>query len=104
MSELDRYEALRLSIRDRVLRRAGEDEDFRRLLMDNPKSAIARELGIDVPEGLHVTVLPESPNHVFVVLPSGAVGSQQPPLTGLERLAADGDGMVLAYGSPPNPR
>lgn len=101
MSEMDRDEALRLSIRDRVLRRASEDEVFRRLLMDNPKSAIARELGIDAPEDVHVTVLPETPNHVFVVLPSGPAHPQQPVVTGVERLAA-GTGLYayvpLAYG------
>jgi hypothetical protein len=38
MSEIDRDKALRLSIRDRVLRRATEDEEFRKLLIDNPKA------------------------------------------------------------------
>lgn len=98
MSEMNRDDALRLSIRDRVLRRAVEDEEFRRLLMDNPKSAIARELGIDVPEGVHVTVLSESPNHIFVVLPSAPDHPQQPIVTGFERLASDRGLSVPAYG------
>lgn len=103
MSEMDRDVALRLSIRDRVLRRATEDDEFRKLLIDNPKSAIARELGIDVPDGVHVTVLPESPNHVFVVLPSGPAHPQQPIMTGVERLAsgvgsAYYPGLLPAYG------
>lgn len=92
---MDRDEALRLSIRDRVLRRAGTDEDFRKLLIDNPKSAIARELGIDVPDGVHVTVLPETPNHVFVVLPSGPTNPEHPVVTGVERLAT-GIGLYAA--------
>lgn len=106
MSETDRDEALRLSIRDRVIRRAVEDEEFRRLLMDNPKSAIARELGIDVPEGVHVTVLPESSSHVFVVLPLGSDHPQQPIVTGLERLASGIGllGSIPAYAAGPNPK
>ena len=95
MSELDRDAALRLSIRDRVLRRAGEDRDFRRLLLDNPKSAIARELGIDVPEDVQVTVLHEHPNHVFVVLPSASDELQPSIMTGLERLST---GIGQGYG------
>ena len=93
---MNRNEALHLGIRDRVLRRAGTDDDFRRLLMDNPKSAIARELGIDVPEGVHVTVLPEGPNHVLVVLPAGPTDPDKPILTGVERLAA---GIGSAYSA-----
>jgi hypothetical protein len=96
---MDRDEALRLSIRDRVLRRASTDEDFRRLLLDNPKSAIARELGIDVPDGVHVTVLPEGPNHVFVVLPPLSTDPQFPIVTGVERLAGGMDIPYAAYAS-----
>lgn len=109
MSDTDRIEALRLSIRDRVLRRAADDEDFRRLLIDNPKSAIARELGIDVPEDVHVTVLPEGPKHVFVVLPTWPGEAQQPVVTGIERLAM-GLGQSAysmgfeAYGGGANPK
>lgn len=95
--EMDRDEALRSSIRDRVLRRAVADEDFRKLLLDNPKSAIARELGIDVPDDIHVTVLPEGPNHVFVVLPPLSTDSELPILTGVERLAGGLAGMPT-YG------
>ena len=82
---------------EQLLRRAGEDEEFRRLLIDNPKSAIARELGIDVPEDVHITVLPETPNHAFVVLPSGPAHPQQQIVTGIERLAA-GLNAGSAYG------
>jgi hypothetical protein len=101
MTELDRDESIRRSIRDRVLRRAGTDLDFRRLLIDNPKSAIARELGIDVPEDVHVTVLVEQPNHLYVVLPPISEANEAPVVTGIERLASGAGAYSMgasAYG------
>jgi hypothetical protein len=104
----DRNELIRRSINERVLRRSAMDEDFRRSLSDNPKSAIARELGIDVPDEVHVTVLRETADQLFVVLPWNAVGSEENILSGVERLAS-GVGItygMLAYGGggPQNPK
>jgi hypothetical protein len=103
VSEADRNELIRRSVHERVLRRSVMDEEFRRLLADNPKSAIARELGIDIPEDVHVTVLRETADQIFVVLPWNSAGSEAHVLSGVERLVS-GDGrpspygMVLAYG------
>jgi hypothetical protein len=88
MSDADRNELIRRSINERVLRRASEDEDFRRLLIDNPKSAIARELGIDVPDGVHVTVIREAADQVFVVVPWIPEDSDGQVLSGVERLTS----------------
>lgn len=84
MEQRERDQAIRQAISERLLRRAATDLEFRRLLIDNPKSALARELGIDVPDHIHVTVLPESENHLFIVIPplSGEVDS-----TGVARMA-----------------
>lgn len=72
MDQNERDKAIRQSVKDRLLRRAVEDQDFRRLLIDNPKSALARELGIDVPDDIHVTVLPETASHLYIVIPPEA--------------------------------
>jgi hypothetical protein len=90
MSEADRNELIRRSIYERVLRRSAMDEEFRRLLTDNPKSAIARELGIDIPDGVHVTVLRETADQVFVVVPWNPPGSEGNVLSGVERLVPAG--------------
>jgi hypothetical protein len=71
------------------------DEDFRRLLTDNSKSEIARELGIDIPYGVHVTVLRETVDQLFVVLPWNPGGSEESILSGIERLAT---GVGDTYG------
>lgn len=87
MSDAEKKELIRRSINERVLRRASEDQDFRRLLIDNPKSAIARELGIDLPDGVHVTVIRETADQVFVVLPWSVEDFDGQVLHGVERLA-----------------
>lgn len=94
MDQREKDEAIRRAVHDRLLSRAANDPEFRRLLIDNPKSAIARELGIDVPDHIHVTILPESENHLFIVIPP-SVGD--PNATGLASLA----GHTLAYGGRP---
>lgn len=96
VSEADRNVLIRRSINERVLRRSAMDEDFRRLVTDNPKSAIARELGIDIPDGVHVTVVRETADQVFVVLPWNPAGSEVHCLSGVERLVS---GVGVGYSA-----
>jgi hypothetical protein len=93
MDQREKDLAIRQAIHERLLKRASSDLDFRRLLIDNPKSALARELGMDIPDHVHVTVLPESEDHLFIVIPplSGEAGS-----TGVAKLAKSGS----AYAGP----
>lgn len=103
MSDAERNELIRRSINERVLRRSSDDEDFRRLLIDNPKSAIARELGIDIPDGVHVTVIRETADQVYVIVPWTPSDSDGQVLSGIERLVSGlGNeympGLVMAYG------
>src|SRR5919197_2803739 len=53
----------------RLMRRAAEDEAFRALLLSDPKAALKQELGLDLPADLKLTVLEETPNELFLVLP-----------------------------------
>lgn len=94
MSDAEKNELVRRSIKERVLRRASDDEDFRLLLIDNPKSAIARELGIDIPDNLHVSVIREAADQVFIVLPWNPDDFDGQIVSGLERLVF---GMGVGY-------
>jgi len=85
MEQNERDQAIRQAIHERLLGRAVTDLEFRRLLIDNPKSALARELGIDIPDDVHVTVLPESENHLFIIIPPL---SSEATVTGVERMAS----------------
>jgi hypothetical protein len=93
MSEQDRDQAVLAAVHARLLKRAATDPEFRRLLLDNPKSALARELGIDVPDHVHVTVLPETRDHLFIVIPP--LGGDDPAGVGAARFTETHD----AYGA-----
>lgn len=87
MSDTRSSQPGRNPIEGRLTERASLDVDFRRALIDNPKSALARELGIDIPDDIHVTVLEESPNQHFIVLPPRSTSAvDSATATGLLRL------------------
>ena len=51
-----------------IVARSVDDEGFRARVQSNPV-AVLREAGIEVPDGLVINVLQESPNRAFLVLP-----------------------------------
>jgi hypothetical protein len=57
-----------------LVSRAWKDAEFRALLLENPRAAIAEELGIVVPDGISVSILQEDIGHVYIVLPPGPEG------------------------------
>jgi hypothetical protein len=61
---------LRQQVERRLVDRAFRDAAFRSLLIDDPKAAIRAEFGIMVPAGLTVTVLEETSNSLYLVLPN----------------------------------
>jgi hypothetical protein len=54
---------------EQLLSRAERDPEFRAQMIEDPTSAIEEELGIDVPEGIQVTVVQERPDEAILVLP-----------------------------------
>ena len=61
-----------------ITERAAKDPAFRRELLADPKSVLARELGLALPDFLEVQVLEETPARVYLVLPAA------PPAPGAE--------------------
>ena len=59
----------RQQVEAQLIDRAMKDETFRQELLRDPKSVVARELGIQLPEHIDVQVLQESPSTVYLVLP-----------------------------------
>jgi hypothetical protein len=49
-----------------------EDEDFRQMLLDDPKGAVEQELGSRLPEGVEVRAVEESAQIIYLVLPSAS--------------------------------
>jgi hypothetical protein len=53
----------------RLVERAIQDEQFRSLLLSDPRAAAQQELGIDLPTSVRLHVLQESPSDLYMVLP-----------------------------------
>ena len=54
---------------DALITKAQQDEAFRRELLSNPSAAISRTLGVDLPSDLKITVLQETRDTMYLVLP-----------------------------------
>jgi hypothetical protein len=59
----------RKALEAKLIDRAMKDAAFREELVRDPKAVFARELGISVPDSIHVQVLEESSTTVYLVLP-----------------------------------
>ncbi|MBI1297263.1 NHLP leader peptide family natural product precursor [bacterium] len=59
----------RQELESRLVEQAQRDPAFRRRLLDDPKAAVAEFLGMDLPQGMTITVLEEQPGHHILVLP-----------------------------------
>ena len=76
---LQSAEDMRRQITDKAI----SDGDFRSLLVSNPKDAISRELGVDLPEDIDVVVHESDARTLHLALPVSEVGEEQ-----LEAIAA----------------
>jgi hypothetical protein len=59
----------RREIHAALVARATKDEAFRRELISNPRGVLEREIGVKMPDAVNVSVLEESPQHIYLVLP-----------------------------------
>jgi hypothetical protein len=58
-----------LSVQEQIINKALEDETFRLELLNNPKDALKRELGITFPEGVSVQVYQNTPTTLHLMVP-----------------------------------
>ncbi|MCY4488633.1 MAG: NHLP leader peptide family RiPP precursor, partial [Deltaproteobacteria bacterium] len=70
-------------MRRQITDRAVVDDDFRSLLVTNPKQAISQELGVDLPEDIDVVVHESNAQTLHLSLPVTEIGEEQ-----LEAIAA----------------
>jgi len=59
----------RAELEARIARRAASDAAFKALLLNDPRAALADELGVTLPEQLEVQVVQERPDSMCIVLP-----------------------------------
>ncbi len=73
-------------MKDRILRKAEEDGEFRARLIADPKAAISSEVGAALPDGFDVAVHEDSATTAHLVLPPS------PELTEAELAQVSGGG------------
>ncbi|MGF1470875.1 MAG: NHLP leader peptide family RiPP precursor [Rubrobacteraceae bacterium] len=62
-------------IRQRMMQRSLEDEEFRQRLLDDPKATVEEELGTSLPEQIEIHAVEETPQIVYLVLPPEPQGT-----------------------------
>ena len=81
----------RAEMERRLIERSLQDEDFRRVLLEDPKATVEQELGTPLPEEVQIRVVEETPDTIYLVLPSSS------PLGGAGELS-DQDLEAIAGG------
>jgi Nitrile hydratase, alpha chain len=62
----------RAEVERTLVQRSLEDDSFRQRLLNDPKGTIEQELGSQLPESVEVTVVEESAQTIYLVLPSAS--------------------------------
>ena len=65
----EQYMAKRAELWQRLVRRAVQDVEFRTSLKENPRTTLEGEFGISIPDEATVTVLEETHDRQYIVLP-----------------------------------
>lgn len=86
-------------VESRLIEQAQCDPAFRRRLLDDPKATISDFLGMDLPQGMTITVLEEEPGRHILVLPPALPDLDALPLDDLA-LSLVGGGRTLRPGVP----
>lgn len=63
----------RRDLEDKLVAKAWADEGFRERLKTDPRTAVAEETGITVPESITVEVLEETADKAYIVIPANRV-------------------------------
>ena len=85
----------RVETENKLIEKASQDADFKARLMSDPKAAIAEETGAELPDNLEITVLEESANHYYLVLPLEAQDSEELSEEALEAVAGGAGSIVF---------
>ena len=101
MTEASGGGGTRAEVERTLVQRSLEDEDFRQMLLDDPKAAVEQELGTQLPEGVEVRVVQESADTIYLVLPSASAVGEGGELSDqeLEEVAGGGFTDATCWGN-----
>jgi len=85
-----------MDLEAKLIEKAMADEAFKRELMSNPKAAIAKEVGQEVPAELEIEVLEQTPTKLYLVLPMSESEASPSEELAEEQLEAVAGGFALA--------
>ena len=87
-----------MDLEAKLIEKAMADEAFKRELMSNPKAAIAKEVGQELPAELEFEVLEQTPTKLYLVLPmSENTGNSPNEELSEEQLEAVAGGRCLPW-------
>jgi hypothetical protein len=73
-----------------IVQRSLDDDSFRQRLLDDPKGTVEQELGTQLPEDVEVSVVEESAQTIYLVLPVRSADLQAGELSDQELEAVAG--------------
>jgi hypothetical protein len=88
----------RQDLEAQLIERAWQDEAFRQELLCNPKAVIEGELDKELPENLQITVLEETSNLIYLVLPANPDQLVEQELSAEELDLVAGGSMITLMG------
>jgi hypothetical protein len=88
----------RQQLEAKVIARAWQDEEFRRLLVSDPRKAVGEVLGKPLPTELDVRVTEEAPASFHMILPPSPSISQELSHDALAKVAGGAFNAFLNFG------
>jgi hypothetical protein len=91
----------RTEVERRLMKRSLEDESFRQSLLADPKGTMEQELGSRLPESVEVRAVEETPEIIYLVLPSASRVGQGGELSDqeLEDVSGGKSAVTYCYGT-----
>lgn len=84
----------RREVEEKLIKKAMEDPAFYGQLKDNPREILSKELGINLPDDVTVTVHQETSRDIHLVIPTDELGDQE-----LDSVSGGGDTCWTYSGS-----
>lgn len=87
-----------LDAQAQIIAKALKDPNFKESLLSDPKAAIAKELGVDIPDSVNINVLEATDTNLYLVIPSSDSDNADGELS-TEQLASVAGGAAPKEGS-----